>query len=274
MSVAAIDAGLHTICEVPAIYNDLAEADALLAAARRSRATYMLAENCCYWRFIQTWKTLVADGRIGRVTYAEGEYVHDVPELMTDPDGTLTWRASLYPLQYLTHELGPLLEIMNDRVTSVVAMDTGPQREPAWPAPDQAVGLFRTGAGRVIKILCSFSNARRPPHHYYSIYGTAGCLETSRQGAKILANFDDQPDAAGPIEMPLEYGPDTGLDPAAGHGGADAAMVYDFVDCLMSDRPSPIDAVRALEFSVPGLCARESARQGSRPVGVPDYRLA
>jgi predicted dehydrogenase len=274
MSITALDAGLHTICEVPAIYNDLAEADALLRAARRSRAKYMLAENCCYWGFIQTWSKLVAEGRIGRATYAEGEYVHDVPELMTRPDGSLTWRASLYPLQYLTHELGPLLEIMADRVTSVVAMDTGPQRQPDWSTPDQAVGVFRTAGGRVIKILCSFSNARRPPHHYFSIYGTKGCLETSRAGLKILANFDDEPEAAGPIEMPIEYGPDSASGLSEGHGGADAAMLYDFVDCAVQDKPPTVDAVRGLEFSVPGLCARESAMQGGQPVDVPDYRGA
>jgi len=94
MSVAALNANLHTLCEVPAIYNGLDEADTLLDAARRSRAKYMMAENCCYWGFIQTWKQVVADGRIGRVTYAEAEYVHDVPELMTAPDGSLTWRPA------------------------------------------------------------------------------------------------------------------------------------------------------------------------------------
>ena len=273
MAVAALDADVHVLCEVPAIYGDLAEADALLSAARRSRAKYMMAENCCYWGFIQTWKQMVADGRIGRVTYAEAEYIHDIPELMTDADGGLTWRAGLFPLQYCTHSLGPLLDVMDDCVVSVVAMDTGPQRRAEWPAADQAVGLFRTAKGAVIKILCSFSNARRPAHHYYSIYGTKGTLETSRHGPpKTLANFDDVPDQDGPIETPLTYGVAGAQDADQGHGGADAAMLHGFVDCLIEDRPPPIDGVRALEFSVPGLCARTSAAMGARPVDVPDYR--
>ncbi|MBN1342614.1 MAG: Gfo/Idh/MocA family oxidoreductase [Phycisphaerae bacterium] len=273
MSIAALEAGLHTLCEVPAIYNDLDEARALLDAARRGSAKYMMAENCCYWGFIQAWRRMVADGRIGRPTYAEAEYVHDVAELMTRPDGTLTWRASLYPLQYCTHGLGPLLDIMNDRVVSVTAMDTGPHRQPKWSTPDQAVGLFRTEVGRVIKILCSFSNARRPAHHYFSIYGTRGTLETSRQDCrKTLANFDDIPHLQGPVEMPLGYGLDGDTQLGADHGGADQAMLNDFVDCIIEDRPSPTDVVRSLEFSVPGLCACLSAESGSRPVDVPDYR--
>jgi len=273
MAVAALDADVHVLCEVPAVYGDLAEADALLSAARRSRARYMMAENCCYWEFIQSWKRMVADGRIGRVTYAEAEYIHDVAELMTDADGGLTWRADLFGLQYCTHSLGPLLDIMDDRVVGVVAMDTGPQRRPEWPAADQAVGLFRTAKGAVIKILCSFSNARRPPHHYYSLYGTKGTLETSRHGPpRTLANFDDEPGRDAPVETPLTYAAPGAQDADQGHGGADAAILHDFVDCLVEDRPPPIDGVRALEFSVPGLAARSSAAMGGRPVDVPDYR--
>jgi len=272
MSVAALNANLHTLCEVPAIYNGLDEADTLLDAARRSRAKYMMAENCCYWGFIQTWKQVVADGRIGRVTYAEAEYVHDVPELMTAPDGSLTWRAGLYPLQYLTHSLGPILDVIDDRVVSVVAMDTGPQREPAWSTPDQAVGLFRTAGGCVIKVLCSFSNARQPPQHYYSIYGTTGVLETPRQVPKTPADLDDAPDLQGPTATSPTRGVGAAKGSAEDHRSADAAMLHDFVDCLIEDRPPPIDAVRALEFTVPGLCARESAEHGSQPVVVPDYR--
>ncbi len=275
MSIAALDAELHTLCEVPAVYR-ADEADALLAAARRSPAKYMMAENCCYWGFIQAWKRMVAEGRIGHVTYAEAEYVHDVPELMTRPDGSPTWRASLYPLQYCTHSLGPLLEILDDRVVSVVAMDTGPRRHPEWPAPDQAVGLFRTAAGRVIKILCSFSNARRPPHHYYSIYGTKGTLETTRHGPlRTLANLDDAPHGQDPVELALGFDPDVlgapetaGAPAGDGHGGADTAMLCDFVGCLLDDRPSPIDASRALAFTLPGLCARASAEQGAHPIRV------
>jgi len=48
-AVMALNAGKHVLSEVPAVVS-MAQAEELLAAARRSGALYMLAENYCYTR--------------------------------------------------------------------------------------------------------------------------------------------------------------------------------------------------------------------------------
>jgi hypothetical protein len=57
----------------------------------------------------------------------------------------------------------------------------------------------------------------------------------------------------------------------AGHGGAEAHLVHEFVRSIVDARPSAIDARVAADWTAPGLCAHQSAMaQGSR-VMVPGF---
>ena len=39
---------------------------------------YMLAENCNYMHFVRQWKEMIDAGKIGKIIYAEAEYVHEI----------------------------------------------------------------------------------------------------------------------------------------------------------------------------------------------------
>lgn len=271
-SIAALERGLHALCEVPACAS-LAEAESLARAARASSAVYMLAENCCFTAFIQSWRKMVADDRIGRVIYAEAEYVHDCRAIMREA-GRPTWRASMPPIHYGTHSLGPLLSLAGDRCVSAVGMHTGVNVAPDLGAIDLEVGLYRTASGAVIKILCGFSIAREPSFHTYTVYGTRGCLEKPRTGDETLAFFEEIPELAGMMRMPLPaaHRRAPGHASLGGHGTSEFFMVNAWVDAIMGRAPCPIDLPTALDYTVPGLCAHLSAEEGGRPVAVPDYR--
>ena len=125
-SIAAIEAGAHVLSEVPAAWT-LDECAALAATVRRTGRTYMMAENMNYFHYLQVWKERIKAGEIGDVFYAEAEYIHDCRTLMRDAAGELTWRASMPPIHYCPHSLGPVLDILDDRCMSVVGMATGDQ---------------------------------------------------------------------------------------------------------------------------------------------------
>jgi predicted dehydrogenase len=275
-SIAALERGKHVLCEVPAVAS-LAEAEALAEAARRVSAIYMMAENCCYNPFITGWRQWVAEGRIGRIVYAEAEYVHDCRSLMRDAAGRLTWRAAMPPIHYCTHSLGPLLWLNGDRCVSAVGMHPGVNVAPELGAIDMEVGLFRTAGGALIKILCGFSVARTPSFHTYTVYGTRGCLEKPRDAAEPRAFFGDAPEPAGMAPLPLP-GPDARAAPlpehakGGGHGTSEYFMVNDFVNAVLHGAPVPIDVYTALDYTVPGLCAHLSAEEAGRPIAIPDYR--
>lgn len=278
-TIQALDAGKHVLCEVPAVYT-LDEADRLLARVVDSGLQYMIAENVCYFPCVQEMHRIVAAGRIGDVTLLEGEYVHDCRSLLYGRDDGLgggtdnvpSWRAHLAPIQYCTHELGPLLMMIDDDIVSVSCVETatgaaGPQ------GPTRAqVATFCTAAGRVIRELTAFQIAREPAHHFLAAYGTSGAIETDRYDwtgnlklhvegegglvdvATSLLHADAPPEAR-----------------AGGHGTSEYYMVDDFVRAVRHDTAPYLDVRAALAMTVPGICAAESARRGGERIDVPRY---
>lgn len=269
-SIAALRSGKDVICEVPAVLS-LDEARDLVRAVRETRRRYLFAENCCYWGFVRAWTAMISDGRIGTPYYLEGEYVHDVRYLMRDESGQQTWRATLSPIRYCTHETGPLFDMLHDRGVSVTCMTTGSLVQPEFPAPDAGVALVSMGKGAVLKLLACFKNAVEPAYHRYLVFGTTGTLETKTTEAVTYATLGDIPHLQGRVSLPLGTAL-KGQSAAAGHGGADAAMLNDFIDALVRDLPLPIDVYRGLDYTLPGVCAAMSAAQGGAPVIIPDPR--
>jgi predicted dehydrogenase len=269
-SIAALESGKHVLSEVPAT-NSIDECRTLVEAVSKSGKKYMLGENCYYWYFVEKWREMAADGRIGKPIYAEAEYIHNCRGLMRDPEGNLTWRASMPPIQYCTHSLGPILSIMNDRCVSAVGMNTGVNVAPDLGAIDMEVGIFRTEKGGVIKVLCGFSLEREPMFHYYSIYGTEGCLETIRGTYTNVAYFKG---SGSVTELPYTLNHPEAPDSAAvgGHGTCEYFMVKAFIESIVNDTKPPIDVYDGLDYSLPGLCAHISAQHGSEVVEIPDLR--
>lgn len=277
-AIAALEADKHVLSEVPAIASP-EEAEPLARAATKSRRKYMLAENMAYFAWVQAFEALVKEGFIGEPVYGECEYVHDCRNLMVewvDGERRLTWRATnLGPAQYCTHDLGPMLRIFDDRVDSVVGMNTGCRTAPELGAIDAEVILCKTVKGRVIKFLGSFVNARRPALHYFVIYGTEGVLESPRVPEEAYKmNSAKVPHCWGMVKLPLgDSHPDlAGRVAGGGHGTCEWLMVEDFVSALEEGRQPPIDVYTALDWSLPGALGHQSAQEGGVPKTVPDPR--
>jgi predicted dehydrogenase len=272
--VEAMENGKHVLSEVPACY-DLDQADELVAVVEKTGLKYMFAENMCYYAWVESYRQLVQRGDLGEITYAEGEYIHDLGSLMYDEEGQLTWRTKLPPIMYPTHDLGPILQIMDDRVVTAVGMHTGCHRRPEIGNIDLEVGLFKTAKGKVIKQLCGFSVAKEPALHWFCLYGTRGQIESPRQpSGKHLLYVENMPGLSGAMELPLEVS-HQGAPPeatAGGHGTSEYYMVNDFVRCILDDTRPPIDVYDGLEMTLPGICAHLSAEQGSIPIEVPNLR--
>lgn len=280
MAIRALEAGSDVMCEVPAAWT-LEEARDLVRAVRRTGRRYYFMENCLYWGFVEAWIKMARDGRIGSVSYAEGEYIHDLGELLDrnvagGPKARYaSWRASMDPIRYCTHETGPLLSILDTRVVSATAFSTPSHVRPDLPAgADLQMAVFETACGAICKQLCGFSVTRHPALHYYVVYGSKATLETDREDLSTLASFTDLPNLTGLSRLPLSYA-STKPAPAwaqSGHGGADGMMIVDFLSSLLGGSAPPVDVYRGLDFSLPGIAAVDSIRHGNRKVPVPDPR--
>jgi predicted dehydrogenase len=291
MAATALEAGVGVISEVPGA-TTVEDGRRLVQAYRRSGGFYMLMENYGYRDEIELIRRLVQAGKFGDVYFGEGEYLHDCRGLNRFADGALTWRGRDFSgYVYIWHSLRPLLYILDDRTTRVTAMATmQPGRlEADIHIPDNVVSLFQTAAGRMLKIRVDIVSPRPHLMDYYALQGTHGSFEGTR-------GFGDPPriwlEALEPADRPGKSGPSVHwrklaefeeayipdrvaarVDAAqTGHGGSDYWTMKAFVDAFRQGESSPVDVYRALDCSLPGPLALESARQVGTPVAVPDPR--
>lgn len=274
-TVMALESGVNVLCEVTAA-STVDDCGRIVDAVRRSGSSYMMAENCNYWHFVREWQTLVQSGRIGKVFYSECEYLHPLPEMIIGPEtGEYQWRAQRPPLHYCSHSLGPILEITRDRITRAMGMGQGHKVAPEHQvvgAIDIQVGLFETERGALIKLLRTSIAPRRPHMHYYMLQGTRGYLETDRKGPRRGQLYlADEMAEAQEIEVLIS---DPSLpEPAraGGHGTSEYLLLQDFLRAMATGEKPALNEVRAMDLTVPGIIAHESATRGGVWMDVPSF---
>lgn len=274
-TIKAVEIGKHVLCEQTAAYT-LEECKAIVNAVKRTGMTYMMAENYCYFHYIREWKKKIDEGKLGRIFYAEGEYIHEIINLLVDSKtGQYYWRHERPPIWYCAHTLGPLLMLMDDRIVKASGVTSGFNKMPEYKDHpgflDIEVGLFRTKKGSIVKILRS-QVPSRPHMVWYSLYGTKGHLENQRDRGDGLYYVEGEMDKGkGGEEFPCPV-----VDPNApeeakqgGHGTSEYYMIRDFLDAVEKKTRPPIDVIRSMDFTVPGIIAHESAMKGSQWMDVP-----
>lgn len=285
-AVAALGAGKHVLSEVTACHT-LEDARALVAAARASDALYMMAENYRYLDEVELLKRLHDAGRFGEVYYGEGEYLHDCRGLWRDEDGGLTWRGRGNLGVYITHSLGPLLYILDDRATSVSALAVpGGKFDPEVSAPTMHLANLTTTRGAALRVRVDHVSPRPHQMAYYALQGTTGSYEAWRgfgDASKVWLGDEHEPSL---FHAPAQW--HALADQAArviperlaapeearfgGHGTSEYWLLRDFLAAVRGEIAPPIDVHTALDYTLPGICAIESAGRGGAPVAVPDSR--
>lgn len=270
--IRAMEKGKHVISEVPAI-DSVEEAKALKDCVKaHPELKYMLAENCLYWAFLETWRQMYRDGMLGEAVYAEGTYLHGMDWMKKDPSkiNKNKWRYSYPAIKYLTHSLGPILDITDDRCVSVSCMIPDVEYDPNGDKAKNGVALFRTEKGAVIRILIVFG-AYSGYGHRYMIIGTAGCVENDpTKPLEEAYSYASMRAVDGSMYRKLEI-PVTlmaeGEEETRGRG--EIKMLREFVSCILNDTPSPIDVDKAINMSLPGIVAYESSLRGGELLTIP-----
>ncbi len=283
-AIQAMEAGCHVMSEVPGAFTQ-EEILHVVAAAEHTGKQYMLAENSAFMDFLRYWRKWIMEGRFGPISIAEGEYLHYLPNSMVDDQGNTysprqvreegitgvrpVWRADQPPIQYLTHDLGPILNVLDDRVASV-ACRSGPYWcEEAPLRADGQIALFQTAKGSIIKIMVTL-NTRRPGAHNYRLFGTLGSAEWySHEG--FCRRLDRDREEKEGWER-VDIGTAAKEDVGSGHGGTDIKTAYYFTNAILEGKTVPIDVYRMADFTLPGIIANQSAELGGQPISVPDIR--
>lgn len=292
LAAMALEAGKHVNSEVPAAHS-IEDCWRIVVAQERSGKVYQLAEQTRYWGFVEAWRQLVAEGRLGHITFVEGQYFHyyvgqnfrdpktsrfvHPDELPQYPEAQPTWMNEMPPCHYMPHELSPLLKVLDDRVVEVVAMSTKAPSyaHPQIGVPDMQVALMKTEKDAIMRLGVSFAQPHpEANYHWYHVMGTKGAVEwkrAERDRPKMWLAAEQMHDLA---EVDWRY-ERTDAPPEArgsGHGDADYYVQAAFRDAVLYGRPLQFDVYRAMDTAAPAILAAESIAQGSRPVKVPDFR--
>lgn len=292
MAAMALEAGKHVNSEVPAAHS-IEDCWRIVLAQERTGLVYQLAEQVRYAGFVEAWHKLVTEGSLGKITYAEGQYLHYIPERMLrdpktgsyipatewklHPDAVPGWLATMPPIHYVVHDLSPLLKIIDDRVVEVVGMstDSPSAAHPELEAPDLQVALMKTTKGAILRMAVSFSQPQPgTEHHWQQIIGTQGGVEWKRSAHDkpkmwlASSNVKDKTDMDWTMERP--HDPPEARE--TGHGGLDYHVHVAFRDAILGVRPLEFDVYKAMDVAAPSILAAESIAQGSKPMRVPDFR--
>ncbi len=284
-AVAALRRDIHVLSEVPAA-TDLMQCCQLVDAARASRAIYMLAENYCYMLPNVLVRRMAEAGAFGDTYFAEGEYVHELKELNERTPWRRRWQTGRNGITYPTHSLGPVMQWLKQRITSVSCLGSGHHyRDPRgdrYELEDTTLMLCKTERGCLIKVRLDMLSER--PHNmvYYSLQGTDGCYEAARglgDAPKVWLRdrCEDRETWRPLMDFREEFLPEEWKNPPAeaaqaGHGGGDYWEARDFAQAAVEGRPPELDLYFALEITVPGLISEQSIALNGAPVRVPDFR--
>lgn len=275
-AVKALNLNKHVFSEVT-MANTIEGCQAIYEASKKSKGKYMLAENYIYLHYMQQWKKYVDQGRIGRIHYAEAEYVHEIRDLLFNKEtGKTYWRSYRPPIHYCTHCLGPVLHLMDDYIVKATAAgNKSTMVEDLWPSTiDMQVALFETKKGAFIKILRSQVTPREPHIVTYSIYGDKGFLETGRTpgydtvGLRYFRGVDKTTKHIACYGTDLDAPEEQRM---GGHGTSDYNIAQSFLDAIENNTTPPLNPVKAMDLTIPGLIAHEAAVKGHVWLDVPRF---
>lgn len=285
-AIMALERNIHVLSEVTAGVS-IEECKRLVIACRRSKATYMMAENYTYMQPNVIVREMVRRGLFGKTYYAEGEYIHELKGLNEITVWRRKWQTGVNGVTYGTHSLGPILQWMpNDRVVSVCCAGSGHHYKDSigknYEKEDLCVMLCKMASGGLVKIRLDMLSDRPHAMTNYQLQGTDASYESARANGEknriwlrdrckdmhAWLNLDDLKDEF----LPDFWKENMERGKAAGHGGGDFFEILDFVDAIEGKRPNPIGIHEAMDMTLPGLVSQQSIAQGSAWLPVPDSR--
>jgi len=255
--------GTHVASAVPAVFGSLEEADQLLAAVKSSGRKYMMFETSCFHEDLAAMRQIYRAGGLGRLVYAEGEYYH----YMDQPIASYKdWRVGLPPQWYPTHSNAYYSGVTGGSFTEVSCMGMPSHIHQLQPANNRyrnpfgtEIALFRTSEGGTARMAVSWDTPGAGGE-MGRVRGQRGSFYGKYEGLEKKLPSTKRP--------PLPPGVAGG-----GHGGSHGHLMNEFVTAILQDRAPLVDVVMALNLTVSGIVAHQSALKDGELLKIPQYKL-
>jgi len=245
------------------VFGSLEEADQLFETVKNSGRKYMMFETSYFHADLYAMRQIYNAGGLGKLVYAEGEYYH----YMSEPIPSYKdWRVGLPPQWYPTHSNAYYVGVSGGSFTEVCCMAMPSVIDHLQPSNNRyrnpfgtEIALFRTSEGGSARMAVSWDTPGaggemgRVRGQKGSVYGEYKGLEK------------DLPDIKRPPLPPK-------VDPG-GHGGSHGFLMDEFVTAILEDRKPLVDVAQALNMTVAGIVAHQSALKDGELMRIPQYKL-
>jgi predicted dehydrogenase len=262
-AITALEHGKHVACAVPAVFGSLEEADRLFDAVRKSGLKYMMFETSCFHEDLHAMRQIYRAGGFGQLVYSEGEYYHYMPEPIPS---FKDWRVGLPPQWYPTHSNAYYVGVTGGSFTEVSCLGM-PSVVPHLQAKNNRyrnafgteIALFRTGEGGTSRMAASWDTPGDSGERG-RIRGQRGSFYGRYEGLEKNLPDIKRP----PLPPKVEAG---------GHGGSHGYLTNEFVTANLQNRQPLVDVAMALNMTVAGIVAHQSALKGGELRKIPQFKL-
>lgn len=262
--MAALRHGKHVATAVPAVYGSVEKAAELFDVVRNAKGLkYMMFETSCFHAEVHAMREIYQAGGFGNMVYTEGEYYHYMPEPLPSYKD---WRVGLPPQWYPTHSNayyngvtgGVFVEVCCMGMPSVIS-HLQPRNNRYKNPFGTEIANFRTSEGGMARMAVSWDTP-----------GYGGEVGRARgQRGSFTDKYDGLekklPSLARPPLPP-------GVAPG-GHGGSHGYLMNEFITAILEDRKPLVDISMALNLTVSGIVAHESAMRGGELLKIPQFRI-
>jgi len=268
--------GKHVATAVPAVFGSLEDAEKLLATVKSTGMKYMMFETSCFHDDLYAMRQIYKAGGFGKLVYSEGEYYH----YSETPIGSYKgWRDGLPPQWYPTHSNAYYIGVTDGSFTEVSCM--GIPSHLKWLQPENnryknpfgtEIALFRSNEGGMARMAVSWDSAGHGGEKG-RIRGQRGSFSAERKPT-ARANT-----AHGRYEGFAKTLPDINRPPlppgveGGGHGGSHGPLMNEFVTAILENRQPLVNVAMALNLTVSGIVAHQSALKDGELMKIPQYKF-
>ena len=258
----ALEHGKHVCSAVPAVFANLEDGFKLFEAVKKANGLkYMLFETSAYHDDLYAMRQLYNAGRLGKVIYSEGEYYHYMATPIPSYKG---WRIGLPPQYYPTHSNAYYNAVGNGSFTEVSCMGMPsiiphltPENNGFKNPFGTEIALFRTSEGGMARMAVSWDTP--------GDQGERGRIRTQK------GTYSGQPQSIDTNGVDLKK-PQLPPGLAAGHhGGSSSYLMNEFVTSILENRKPLVDITMALNLSMSGIIAHQSALKDGETMKIPQF---
>lgn len=288
--IAAMKAGKHVVCAVPAAMT-LEECRQLIDTVEKTGLTFMMAETSYWQQHTISARMFYQAGDFGTLFGAYSMYRHPGLETLWFENGKPTWRHGFPPMHYPTHCTAHLVGVTGERLVEVSchgwgdqskAIQGNPYHNPFWNETAQ----FKTDRGHAFRVevwwkgavrgceraewygdkmsfLCATPYGR-PPTIVQE--GRATELDSggfTRSAPRVETYAQPHWWNTGMLPKPLRHN--------SGHHGSHCFITHEFIDALVHERKPAVDVYQAVAYTAPGIVAHQSALKGGELLKIPAF---